>query len=103
MKIEKPEFINLVYSVLYEHPEWFKDVIMATQQATLDKLVDHSTKRARAEGALSLAYPYFKPNAERKAGGCYEQAVGLAREVLLVALDGTEFGRKLKLEIEGKA
>ena len=54
-ELTEQQFTHTVYLVLYDHPEWFMGVVRASQQATLDKLEEHSERRARAEGALSMA------------------------------------------------
>jgi hypothetical protein len=94
MTLTKDQFIQFVYNCIRKNPSWFAETIIASQSALIQREQDQSEKRAKAEGALALAYPYLGKN--RKIP---DYVIKTVQEATLIATKGTEFGRKLEEEI----
>jgi len=91
----KDGFLRLVVKTLYDHPDWFSDVIMASQVAMLEKLNDESKLRARVSSGLLMAYRHLK------WGKLNKNDLEFVREIVLEISEGTEFHKTVEQDGNG--
>lgn len=56
--MNKHDFLSIVYQTLKDHPEWFADTVIASQQSLMDRTQEESIMRSKAETAVVLLFDH---------------------------------------------
>lgn len=89
--MRREQFIQFVKETIEKNPDWFGDMIQASQYAVLDRLDTERQRRVDAESIVMVLYQ----KVYKEDDALMDQMEDKAKEVLKKAWEGTEYAKNL--------